>query len=363
MVNSMKLPPQVKAAISAHIQQFAIQDIQAACLELTQIYAAKSSTKADLSVISDIHANASIATNTRISRSKISNKLQNLAYLATRMPATYAVAYQVLNMLRDLNFVPTQILDLGAGPGTVSLAALELFASVKNLTLLDKDIFFSEFALSILQSYSNSGIKVDYKLQDLAKAVSVKADLVTCSYVLNELSIRSADDFSDIRQMSELISIAWSATDQILVLIEPGTPAGFANIRSAREQLIAAGGHVLAPCTHENACPLLGTDWCHFPVRLERDRCHQQIKLASLGYEDEKYSYLIMAKHAQNWPRHASRVIKKPIYRAGCVKIDLCTASGIKNVMLSKRSKTSYKQARKLRWGDNWNDAFRGEEK
>ena len=47
----------------------------------------------------------------------------------------------------------------------------------------------------------------------------------------------------------------WQRRGQALVLIEPGTPQGFARIRAARAALIEAGAHIAAPCTHDNACP------------------------------------------------------------------------------------------------------------
>ena len=51
------------------------------------------------------------------------------------------------------------------------------------------------------------------------------ADLVVASYVLAELPQMEA-----ARTAVKL----WQATGQMLVLIEPGTPQGFARIRSAR---------------------------------------------------------------------------------------------------------------------------------
>ena len=93
-------------------------------------------------------------------------------------------------------------------------------------------------------------------------------------------------------ERSRLVEKAWEATSRALLLVEPGTPAGFEIIRAAREQLIAAGAFIGAPCPHETPCPMAAGDWCHFAVRVERTRLHRQAKGGDLGYEDEKFSFV-----------------------------------------------------------------------
>ena len=61
--------------------------------------------------------------------------------------------------------------------------------------------------------------------------------------------------------------------------------------------LAAAGAHVIAPCPHAADCPLAAADWCHFAQRIERTKIHRSVKGAELGYEDEKFSYIAVARH------------------------------------------------------------------
>ncbi|WP_022720531.1 small ribosomal subunit Rsm22 family protein, partial [Rhodopseudomonas sp. B29] len=206
-----------------------------------------------------------------------------LAYAGARMPATYAAVAACLNAMAEIRpeFAPASLLDVGAGPGTASFAAAQAYGAPKSLTLLDANPALRELALSLAQQ---SRLAPDYRLGDARKLLgdAPAADLVIASYVINELGDADRDAFADA---------LWRKTEDTLLIVEPGTPAGYARILAARDRLIAQGAHVIAPCPHENACPLTAPDWCHFVQRLPRSKLHQQLKAAEVPFEDEKFSY------------------------------------------------------------------------
>src|SRR5271154_4606223 len=61
-----------------------------------------------------------------------------LAYALARMPATYAAVTASLNALGEItpHFIPKSLLDIGAGPGTATWAAVEAFPSLQTFTLV-----------------------------------------------------------------------------------------------------------------------------------------------------------------------------------------------------------------------------------
>ena len=94
-------------------------------------------------------------------------------------------------------------------------------------------------------------------------------------------------------------------------------------------------------------------DWCHFSQRVERTSQHRQLKGGALGYEDEKFSYLVAAKSAS--PSTGARIVRHPGKHSGHVQLALCTAEGkIENRTITRSSKEAYKRARKAEWGDLW---------
>lgn len=266
--------------------------------------------------------------------SPFSDEAKRLAYLGARMPATYAAIYKVLT---TLPFAPSHLLDLGAGPGTASWAAAEALPSLKKITLVEKSP--EAIALGKTLAKDHPLLKQSDWIQQSLPAPLPQADGAILSYVLNELP----EPFAIIHQIWEKVPL--------LILIEPGTPKGFHLIRDIREQLLKMGGYIISPCTHSLTCPIQGSDWCHFSARVERTRLHRLLKEGSLGYEDEKFSYLIMAKSPG--PSHSSRIIRRPEKGSGFVKLTLCTGK-IETQTVTRSDKEAYRKARDAEWGDVW---------
>ena len=74
------------------------------------------------------------------------------------------------------------------------------------------------------------------------------------------------------------------------------------------------------------------------------------VKGATLGYEDEKYSYLLVSKEPIERPE--SRIVKTPDKHSGHVRFVLCNLRGLETKVISKKEKEVYKEAKKLDWGD-----------
>ena len=167
---------------------------------------------------------------------------------------------------------------------------------------------------------------------------------MVASYALAEIA-------SD-RQASTIAEL-WNACEGVLVLIEPGTPAGYARILAARAALVGAGATILAPCPHQAACPLAGEDWCHFSVRLPRSRDHRLAKGADVPFEDERFSYLIAARPGIAAPPRRPRVLAPPRTAKPGIALKLCGLDGhVENRLVPKRDKPAYAVARRLGWGD-----------
>ena len=274
----------------------------------------------------------------------IRSEADALAYALARMPATYAAVTASLNALQQIrpDFAPASLLDCGAGPGTATWACAEAFASLAQFTLLDANPALRTLALALAQGGSRLPA-LDYALGDAAAQIAnaPSADLVIASYVINELGDAA-------RQ--RLVAAMWAKTRDTLVIIEPGTPSGYQRILAARAWAIEAGAHVLAPCPHDQACPLQTPDWCHFSQRLQRTRVHKQLKSAELPYEDERFSYVALSRLPP--PRRPSRVLAQPQTTKIAVTAKLCTAHGVETAQAPRRDKAAYAGFRKLDWGD-----------
>jgi ribosomal protein RSM22 (predicted rRNA methylase) len=293
----------------------------------------------------DIAARAALISKTyRDGGSSIAIKSESdaLAYALVRMPATYAAVAACLSALLGTrpDFSPQSLLDVGAGPGTASWAAAETFASLQRFMQIDINGALQKLALNLGREHprlaSMTCRRDAHALEDVEAA-----DLVIASYMIGEVTE------AERREIAERL---WTKTRDTLLVVEPGTPAGYARIIALRAQLIAGGAHVAAPCPHDLRCPLLAPDWCHFAQRLPRLRAHIQIKGAELPFEDEKFSYVVLTREPVA-PRF-SRVLAPPDVGKVGVSAKLCTAGGVEFAKVPRRDKIAHATARRWRWGD-----------
>lgn len=183
---------------------------------------------------------------------------------------------------------------------------------------------------------------VEWKNNDITNLVlEEKADFIVASYMLNELK----DE-----EKLETVSKLWNNTNELLFIIEPGTPESYKNILKYREHIIKNDGFVVAPCPHQNKCELPENDWCHFTCRVERTKLHKNIKNADSPFEDEKFIYLVASKNKTQGA--VNRILRHPKIEKGYIDVKMCTEEGIKEERITKSQKEKYKMVRKLSAGD-----------
>jgi len=266
------------------------------------------------------------------------DEAQSLSYLATRLPATYAAVSQVLERLPILSTCK-HWLDLGSGPGTASLAAIHSLSNMEKLTLIEQSSDAIVLGKQLTIGYSIFQ-NADWICQSLPGPIP-DADVAIASYALGEM-----------QSPLTVIEDWWKSKTPLFIVIEPGTPAGFALIKKIRGHLISLGACLVAPCPHSLVCPMKEVDWCHFSVRLERSRLHRYLKEGSLGYEDEKYSYIVASRTPFSGLKEA-RILRHPQKNSGHVRLTLCDIDGNwKEKVVTKKDKEFYKKARGADWGD-----------
>lgn len=273
--------------------------------------------------------------------SRTLSPVERAAYLAVRFPSTFAaarVAWEQAALVTDLTEVKT-VLDAGAGPGTASLAGSAIVKAAR-FTQLERDTGWRQVAGQLAHA---AGIDATFQTGALPGTLAAH-DVIFAAYALNELPTAT---------LESTIAELWSASRKALIVLEPGTPKGFAVVETARSSLIAAGAHAAAPCTHNDHCPMSTSDWCHQPVRVARSAHHRSAKHGALAFEDEKFSYLVLTREP---PRRLApaRIVRKPIKNAGHVHLDVCTEGTMQRVTVARSNKTFYHDARDASWGDTW---------
>jgi len=276
-------------------------------------------------------------------RFHIDDALAAKAYLAARLPATFAAVRAALDLVSEAapDFSPASLIDFGAGPGTALWASADCWPSLKTASMVE-----ASAAIRSVGERLSSASTVDCRWTagdvTLAPPALQPADLVTLCYVLDELPEST---------IAPVVERLWTLTGHTLVIVEPGTPAGWKRILAARDVLRSAGAHLVAPCPHSADCAILPPDWCHFSRRVARSRLHRLTKRGEVPWEDEKYIFIAASRFAAQRP--AARVLAPPRLSSGVARLKLCLKDGsAADITVSRRNGELFKQARRADWGD-----------
>ncbi|CAG8450110.1 13127_t:CDS:2 [Cetraspora pellucida] len=299
---------------------------------------------------------------------------ESLAYVAGYLPITYGPIYNVLYELstRLPDFSPKNVMDFGTGPGTAIWAAHEIWGSnIGSFFGIDISEAMLRMAENIL-SYNSKIQNIDFK-KSITYDPKTRYDLVISAFTFNELPN------DNIRQ--SILESLWNKTEDTLVLIEKGTPAGFKIIAEARKKILHSatkfqveanlqldkqdndvlstlanyGAHVVAPCPHDGECPLIESrNWCHFSQRINRPSYLMQTKkVVGNNYEDSKYSYVILRRGPR--PRISATETSKKMEKLthdNTINTELAKSHIERMIIPKSQGKVPYRDARKAMWGD-----------
>ncbi len=209
--------------------------------------------------------------------------------------------------------------------------------------------FATRFGASEIVCHDRSPQAMDFATRRLAEccpAIPVRSerrvdglnpDVLLLSHVLGELDARGELELREI-----------VARSRAVLIVEPGTREVARRLSALRDQL-AERFRVLAPCTHEAACPALATphDWCHFfaPPPPEVFTDGDWVRTArDLGIDLRAlpYAFLALRDRSRQMPPPpaqggSARVLGRPSVGRRSVRLHVCDADGLRTVEVEKR--------------------------
>lgn len=319
----MELPEKLNNAVNINAAAWRPQELKNAAADVSARYMTESGSGKRL-VVSEIDA---------------------AVYAVMRMPATYcavcsALAYagEVTGGFGEIH----SVLDVGAGTGAAVWALDFVGADIQEIICFERETAMSRLGQTLAKSEPSLEKRMKWIKKDISNGLDgYSADMVISSYMLNELS-------QDERKKA--VSTMWDSAGKMFLLVEPGTPAGYSNLMQARAILLGKGAHIAAPCMHEEKCRLEKDDWCHFTVRVQRNRLHKLLKNADAPYEDEKFCYMAFTR--ESYPKSGSRVLRHPITEKGRITLSLCGDKENTVTTITKKQGEAYRIARKAKCGD-----------
>ncbi len=271
--------------------------------------------------------------------------LAGTAYMdAPALAKAYADYYlpfsraQVLRIVSLAGLSARSVLDLGAGPGSVSLALAR--SGARAFTLVDTAEAALGLARAALAAFArDEGVEMSVSTVkgNLESPMALPAnafDIVAFGHCLNEIG--RGDDRVGRRLAIVRDSASSLAPGGVVLVMEPATLAASRDALALRDALVAEGWKVKAPCTRAGSCPALasGTKYtCHDEAAWDVPAAVRALAdSAGLDRELIKMTWFVLAPPSSGPPASEDalyRVVSAPMLnKGGRVRYLVCGPAG-----------------------------------
>lgn len=178
--------------------------------------------------------------------------------------------------LKDCDFI-----DLGAGPGTFSLAWKAL-GGRGNFYQIEKSHLMMEQGKRLWNSFSHGEL---FQAESWAFSTGKKKFLFF-GHSANEM------------EEEQVLKYIKQIEPEHILFIEPGTKDFFSKMLKIRSFLINENYNVLYPCPNSKLCPMINTsDWCHQYIYIKHD--DQTERISQKAKKDRKLLPLIVHAYSK----------------------------------------------------------------
>ncbi len=237
--------------------------------------------------------------------------------------------------LRHWTSPSRSILDWGCGSGVAARRVIGFFGADRfdELMLWDHEPLAADFAATAA-GQAFPGLRVSQVTPGFLHAAE-PIGLLVISHVLNELPAA---------QLAALCALCERA--QAVLWVEPGTHQDSRRLGTVRETL-RGKFHVIAPCTHQAACPALAPgkerEWCHQfaapPSEIFANPDWVKFgQRAGVDLRSLPYSFLGLDRRATPLEPGWSHIIGRPEHFKPYARLLNCDATGLTELTVPKRS-------------------------
>lgn len=229
-------------------------------------------------------------------------------YMSTNIPKLAEVFRYIGLDFKD--FSHHDIVDIGSGPGTYTLACLSELPSNFYYCVESSSLMRAQGEKIIQGIYPKSNVQFMENLKGVPKKENLRLGIF--GHSANEMSLKKIKQY--ITQLD---------LDQIL-FIEPGTKEYFKTALDVRSYLIEDGFKINYPCPGQKSCPMSEGDWCHQFLKISHTDSVK--RLCQLVKKDRSLLPISIQFYQKDEMKNHSKATITRVYKPTkfSIEMDLC---------------------------------------